>query len=191
MNIACSNDALPKMGCLFFKVLRNTSVIYGWFDCRFIVKIKFSTWCVYVSFSTAKFDCTVPGTLYDFTGECNIATTEEAVSETIISSTTVTVSTVTVSTVTSINTVTTRSPNATNLINVFIPVVVLMGLALATATVIIIVTCYCTYARRSPVIQIQADVIHRDSDSRMDQHAHLDLQTEMTEGNLLVQELMK
>ena len=69
MNLSYSGGGLPESGCLFFKVVGKSYVTNG-------KNMRILLSCIYRSFYciTAKFNCTVPGTLYDFTEECSIAT---------------------------------------------------------------------------------------------------------------------
>ena len=79
MNLVCSNDALLERGSLFFKVLGNSKVTRGQFGSLIIHVYQNQQLksCVYIHDTAAKFGCTVPGTLTDFTEECNITTTVE------------------------------------------------------------------------------------------------------------------
>ena len=80
MNLSCSGGGLTERGCLFFKVS-----VTGERDQKFgnvtngKSSLKYSTvfghqWILYSLnlHLTAKFNCTVPGTLHDFAEDCNI-----------------------------------------------------------------------------------------------------------------------
>ena len=137
--------------------------------------------------TAAKFNCTVPGTLTDFTEECNITTTVETQQATTLPLTTTTIAPPT-----------TDSPSdsagQTHMItlNAFMSVVVVMGLALVTTVAIIItLCCYIHTQRRLGVAnrQMHEDALYSDLE-RIDRHTDNDHQiTDQleTEGKLLEQ----
>ena len=79
MNLSCSGGGLPESGCLFFKVAGSTLSSGNVINGRHILQF-FSI--VLNLYFTAKFNCTVLGTLYDFIEECNIIISDEMPTET-------------------------------------------------------------------------------------------------------------
>ena len=161
MNLVCSNDALPEIGSLFFKVLGNSTVTKGQFRSFKVGRI--CTLFLFVYYA-AKFDCTVPGTLTDFIEECNITTTEKIQMTPLPLTATTTVPN------------TTDNPSASAgmhmiTLNAFMSVVVVMGLALATTVVIIIALCCYIHLQRRPGVANQEDVLYSNLD-RIDRHNH-------------------
>ena len=81
MNLSCSGGGLPESGCLFFKV---TAMGQNQQNSGYVTNgrntLKFFSLYITGLFSlilhfTAKFNCTVSGTRYDFIEECNNITT--------------------------------------------------------------------------------------------------------------------
>lgn len=67
MNLTCSGGSLPKRGCLFFKVVGKTNVTERKnAKCLVIREVCLLYECIYA----AKFNCTVPGTLHEYSAEC-------------------------------------------------------------------------------------------------------------------------
>ena len=78
MNLSCAGDKLPNSGCIFFKALGRISVATGeCTDLNTLVALN-----VFSQSYAARFNCTVPGTVADFTEECNITTTGNAITST-------------------------------------------------------------------------------------------------------------
>jgi hypothetical protein len=81
MNLSCSGRGLLQSGCLFFKVGGPTVYVTNGigipsFNFHSLLNLCF----------TAKFNRTVPGTLYDFIEKCNITTIPENTSAMVVTS---------------------------------------------------------------------------------------------------------
>ena len=82
MNLSCFGGGLPESGCLFFKGREwrgqeSAYVISGDNEINFVS--YFYNHIIIYSYYTAKFNCTVPGTLNNFSQECNVSSTPSAI----------------------------------------------------------------------------------------------------------------
>ena len=74
MNLSCSGGGLPESGCLFFKVIGITNLTERKknHSCSYTLR-PILTYYAYVHFfniDIAKFNCSVPGTLLNYSTEC-------------------------------------------------------------------------------------------------------------------------
>ena len=72
MNLSCSGGELSESGCLFFKVIGITNLIERKknYSCSYTPRPILTYYVPFFNIDVAKFNCSVPGTLLNYSTEC-------------------------------------------------------------------------------------------------------------------------
>ena len=148
MSLSCSGGGLPESGCLFFKVFGRSNVTNGK---RFSVLQLSLDFIAMATMHAAKFNCTVPGTLYDFTTECYINKhMTKALTETTEIVTVMLISTV-IPISSAVKVPATKSPPDTVLVNTLLPIMASVIGDVAVILTVSMIVCVIVRIKKGPL----------------------------------------